>query len=108
MPEDTNTSRRSILRAASGAIVAGSSVAGTAAASGKGGKGKKKKKICHCPPGREGSNCKTLYLPKKAAKKHVEKHPYDHWGACSEDEKKKGKKKRKKKEDERKEKKDDR
>lgn len=71
---------------------------GTAAAGGKDGKGGRKKvPICHCPPGRKGKNCKTLYLPKKAAKKHLEKHPYDHKGKCKKKEKKKGKKKKGKK-----------
>lgn len=69
------------MRAASGALVASVGVAGTAAAGGKKKGGKKKVPICH-------KNKKTLYLPKKAAKKHVKKHG-DTWGPCPKKKKKK-------------------
>ena len=42
---------------------------------------KKRVTICHRPPGNP-KNGQTLRLPKKAAKKHLEKHKKDSWGPC--------------------------
>lgn len=92
-------SRRSLLRAVGTAVVASGGLAGAAAAGGDG--GQEKVPICHCPPGRQGENCKTLYLPKNAAEAHLRNHPDDSPGPC----KKKGRKKKRKKKKGRKKKK---
>lgn len=79
MKETTHT-RRTLTKLASAAIAASLGLVGTVSTAsgtkGQKGKGNKRIKILHVPPGNKKRSQK-MWLPFKAAKRHLKNHKYD-------------------------------